>query len=237
MKMDWTKQHENYLKEWYGKKSVKEIADTLGRSYDSVQRKAQRMKITVPKETESRLWTQEEIDYLEKWYEKRGTDFIAKNLNRTKYSVRRKAQTLGYNSYVCAELYVKTVANCFNCDSSVINRWIDKYDLSYKTVKRGKNTCKLIDVKTFWKWAENHKDIIPWQKYESQSMLPEPKWLKETIRNNKTKNNRKPITSIDKIRVCNMRNKGKTFEEIAIELNRTVNSVKHIWKERNEVQI
>lgn len=229
--MNWTKQHELYLKKYYGEKSVKEIADTLGRSYDSVQRKAQRMKITIPKESKSKQWTQEEVNYLEKWYEKKGTDFIAKKLNRTKYSVRKKAQTLGYNSYVCAELYVRTVAKCFNSDSSVVNRWINKYNLPCKIIKRGKNTCKLINVETFWKWAENYKDIIPWQKYESQSMLPEPEWLKETIRGNKIKNNRKPITSIDKARVCNMRNKGKSFKEIAIELNRTVDSVKHIWKE------
>lgn len=232
MKMEWTKQDEIYLQQNYGKKSIKEIANYLGRSYDSVQRKAQRMHITMHKETKSKLWTQEEIDYLEKWYEKRGSEFIAKKLNRTKYAVRKKAQALGYNSYICADLYVKTIAKCFHCDSSVINRWIDKYDLPYRIVERGQLTCKLINVESFWQWAENHKNMIPWQKYESQSLLPEPKWLKQTIQNNNTKNDRKPITTIDRIRVCNMRNKGKTFKEIAIELNRTVESVKHIWKER-----
>ena len=232
--MNWTKQHELYLKKYYGEKSVKEIADILGRSYNSVQRKAQRMKLTIPKEGESRPWTQEEISYLEKWYEKRGTDYIAKKFNRTEYSVRRKAQSLGLNAYVCYELYVKTIANCFNCDSRVINRWIDKYNLSCRIVQRGQATCKLIDVKKFWKWTENNKDIIPWQKYELHSILPEPDWLKETIRNNKIKNNRKPITSIEKTRVVNMRNKGKTFKEIAVELNRTVDSVKHIWRKNNK---
>lgn len=232
--MNWTKQHELYLKQNYNKKSIKEIACTLGRSYNSVQRKAQRMNLTIPKENELIPWTQEEIDYLEKWYEKRGTDFIAKKFNRTQYSVRRKAQSLGLNAYVCCELYVRTVANCFNCDSSVINRWINKYDLPCRIVQRGQTTCKLINAKTFWEWAENNKDIIPWQKYELQSMLPEPEWLKEAIRNNKTKNNRKPITSIEKARVCNMKNNGKSFEEIAIEINRTVSSVKHIWNERKK---
>lgn len=230
MKMDWTKQHELYLKKYYGKKTVKEIADILGRSYNSVQRKAQRMGLTVPKENESRPWTQEEINYLEKWYEKRGTDYIAKKFNRTQYSIRRKAQSLGLNAYVCFELYVRTIADCFNCDSRVINRWIDKYNLPCRIVQRGQATCKLIDVKDFWKWAENNKDIIPWHKYELQTILPEPDWLKEAIRNNKIKNNRKPITSIEKARVYNMRNQGKSFKEIAAELNRTVESVKHIWR-------
>ena len=232
--MNWTKQHELYLKKYYGQKSITEIANTLGRSNASIQRKAQRMNLTTLRKTESRPWTQEEIEYIEKWYEKRTVDFLAKKFNRTRYSIKRKAQNLGLNAYVCHELYVRTVASCFNCDSRVINRWIDKYDLPCKLIQRGNATCKLIEAEKFWKWAENNKDIIPWQKYESYSILPEPDWLKETIRNNKTKNDRKPITTIEKTRVINMRKKGKTFKEIAVELNRTVDSVKHIWRANNK---
>ena len=64
--MNWTKQHEIYLKQYYGKKSNKEIANALGRSYDSVQRKAKRLGLTTSKENDSRPWTQEEIDYMYK---------------------------------------------------------------------------------------------------------------------------------------------------------------------------
>ena len=97
MKMEWTKQDEIYLQQNYGKKSIKEIANYLGRSYDSVQRKAQRMHITMHKETKSKLWTQEEIDYLEKWYEKRGSEFIAKKLNRTKCFISLACRLINLN--------------------------------------------------------------------------------------------------------------------------------------------
>ena len=64
--MNWTKQHELYLKKYYGQKSITEIANTLGRSNASIQRKAQRMNLTTLRKTESRPWTQEEIEYIEK---------------------------------------------------------------------------------------------------------------------------------------------------------------------------
>ena len=97
---------------------------------------------------------------------------------RTEASVKHKAQSLGHNAYAPEDLYTRTLAKCFHCDSRVIIRWMDKYGLKYYSVQRGKASCKLIEVKEFWKWAENHKDLIPWNKYEPLSVLPEPSWSK-----------------------------------------------------------
>ena len=63
-----------------------------------------------------RKWTNEEVEYLEKFYNRRGVGYIAKKLNRTENSIKRKAQRLGYNAYVCEELYLSTIAKCFHCD-------------------------------------------------------------------------------------------------------------------------
>lgn len=179
-------------------------------------------------------WTEDEIEYLERFYEKMGTDRIAKKLNRTVFSVRHKAQKLGYNAYVCEDLYVKTIAKCFNCDTRVINRWIEKYELPCRTVKRGQSTYKLISMKKFWKWAEHHKELIPWSKYERLSILPEPSWVDEAIKSYNIKNNRKPITVIDMQQVISLRKEGKTLKEIALIMNRTLDSVKHIQRKINK---
>lgn len=183
-----------------------------------------------------RDWTPEEEQYLEKWYEKRGVLFLAKKLKRTENSVKRKAQSMGMNAYVLEKLYVRTVAKCFNCDSSVINRWISKYNLPYSQVIRGQATCKLIDQEQFWKWAKEHQSIIPWNKYESGSILPEPDWLKDTIRNYAYKNNRKSITDYDRLAVVSLRRKGCTFKEISEQTGRTLDSVKHIWRDYNKTK-
>lgn len=177
-------------------------------------------------------WTEEEVAYLEKYYERRGVDYIAMRLNRSLHSVKRKAQRLGYNAYICEDLYVRTIAKCFDCDSRVINRWIDVYGLPYRTVERGQAICKLISVKDFWKWANNHINLIPWSKYERFSIIPEPKWLDNVIKEYGIKNNRKRITYAEKQHVIWLRKQGKSFNEIASEMHRTVDSIKHIWRAR-----
>ena len=179
-----------------------------------------------------RKWTKRETEYVEKFYEKRGVPYIADKLNRTQYSVKRKAQKLGHNAYVCEDLYARTLARCFDCNSRVINRWIDKYGLPCKIIQRGQTKCRLISVDNFWKWAGDHKELILWHKYERLSIVPEPDWIEEAIQTYTVRNHRKRITPMEKQYAIAQRKRGRSFEEIAKEMNRTVNSIKHIWRKR-----
>lgn len=183
-----------------------------------------------------REWTKQEEDFLEKWYNKKGVSYFANKLNRTEDSIKRKAQKMGLNAYICDRLYVKTIAKCFNCDSVVINRWILKYGLPFSIVTRGQLTCKLIEQEKFWKWAEEHANLIPWHKYERGTILPEPNWIKEHIREYAYKNNRKRISENDKLSVIFLRRKGYTFKQISKETSRTLDSVKHIWRAYEKVE-
>lgn len=234
---DWTEQEILYMQKWYGKKPVKEIAQILHRSYNSVQRKAQVLKLTTTNiKSVRRAWTDEELDYLERNYTKRSCTFIAKKLKRSLVSIKRKASTLGLNAYIHDEVHVKTMACCFNADSRMVNRWIDKFGLPCKRTKRGNAEFRTIDIATFWKWAKDHQEIIPWSKYEMYSLPPQPEWLKDAIKqyNETQKNHRKHITGIEKQTVMRMKSLGYSDKEIAQELNRTVESVKHIWRNRKE---
>jgi len=179
-------------------------------------------------------WTSKEVTYLENSYDKRGVPFIAKKLNRSEVSIKRKAQSLSLNAYSGDKLYLRTFARCFDCDSRVINRWISDYGLQFSKVIRGQATCKLIDTEQFWIWAEEHQDLIPWNKYESGSLLPEPNWAKQKLKTYAYKNNRKSITRYDINSVVFLRKKGYTFPQIANELGRTLDSVKHIWRKYNK---
>ncbi len=230
----WSEKELQYMQDNYGKLSNKQIAKKLNRSPDSIQDKAQRMGLTNVRESESIPWTEEDIMYLEKYYERRGADYVAKHVKRTVHAVRRKAQELGLNAWATEDLYIRTMATCFNCDSSVINRWINDFGLPAFTVQRGQLKCKLIAVKDFWKWAEFHKEIIPWEKYEKGSVLPEPKWLPKTIKEYSVQNNRKRISYWDVRTVVKMKQEGYTDKEIAENLNRTLSSVKHIWRQVKE---
>ena len=97
-------------------------------------------------------------------------------------------------------------------------------------MQRGQATCRLIDPKTFWKWAFEHQDLIPWAKYERLSILPEPEWVKEAIKGCEKKNDRKRISSHEISTVVYYHKNGYTYKEIASILHRTEDSVKHIWR-------
>ena len=181
----------------------------------------------------SKKWTEKEVAYLEKYYEKVGTEFIAKKLGRSKISVRKKAGKIGYNAYICEKLYVRTIARCFHSDPSVIYRWIDKFGLPFTKVKRGEMICKLIDVDKFWKWAEVNKELIPWSKYEEHSILPEPLWVKNIVQKKPVKNRTK-ISCIEIQRVIYLKEKGYSYQQIAEDIGRTIYSVKHIYNSNKE---
>jgi DNA-binding CsgD family transcriptional regulator len=237
MKKPWTQQEIEYVKMFYNKKSNTEIAKILGRSASSVQHKAARLNLTdTSKAVQGRPWTEEEEEYIIKYYEKRGCDFLAHKLKRTVLSVRRKAQNLGVSAYICEEIHVRALAECFQSTSAVVKRWIDKYGLPCRTIKRGQLEFRTIDVKSFWKWAESHKSIIPWNKYETLSLLPQPSWVNDEIKSYTSKKHRKPITSFEKSTVARMRRQGYNYKDIALELGRTVESVKHIDRSLKEVQ-
>ena len=62
-------------------------------------------------------------------------------------------------------------------DIRTIQRWINKFDLPCKKVELDVYTRYSIDPVEFWKWAETHKDVINWKKYERGTLFPEPSWI------------------------------------------------------------
>lgn len=126
------------------------------------------------------------------------------------------------------QLSAKVVARCFGVDVSVVIRWINKFDMPCKKVVCGNQTRYLIEGNKFWKWAENNKDIINWSKYECMSILPEPKWLKETIRNYATPKAREKYTDDDIVNIRVLLSKGLSYAEIARETGRTYYGINHL---------
>mgnify|MGYP003511634939 FL=1 len=174
-----------------------------------------------------REWTEWEVRYLEKKYVGQPVEKTAKKLNRTINSVKRKAAKLDLNHYTNF-LSAKVVAKCFGSDVSVVIRWINKFDLPCKKVICGNQTRYLIENEKFWKWAENNKNIINWGKYERQSLLPEPDWLRETIRNYNTPNTREKYTDDDIVKIRVLLSKGLSYAEIAKETGRTYYGIDHL---------
>lgn len=176
-----------------------------------------------------REWTEWEVKYLEKKYVGQPVERTARKLNRSINSVKRKAAKLDLNHYTNF-LSAKVVAKCFNVDTKVVIRWIDKFDLPCKKVVCSNQTRYLIEGSKFWKWAENNKDIINWSKYERMSILPEPKWLKEVIRNYDAPKTRDKYTDDEIIKIRVLLSKGMSYAEIAKETGRTYCGINHLCR-------
>jgi len=91
----WTKDEIDYLAEWYGKKSAKEIADALGRTKSSVQTKARSPELNLSDNQGRSLWTEKEEEFLRENYLELGAEECAERLGRTVASVHGKILKIG----------------------------------------------------------------------------------------------------------------------------------------------
>ena len=173
-------------------------------------------------------WSNKEIAYVLRYYDKIKLKDMAKHLGRTVPAVKHKMRDLELNIFL-DDVFIKTLADNFHSDSRVVQRWI-RYGLPF--IRKG-NGRKAIDIEVFWKWAETHKEMIPFHKYERGSLPPEPKWLKDVlIRSYDNKKHRARITETEIQYVLSMHERGMTYAEIAESLGRTLHSVK--WIARKE---
>lgn len=171
-------------------------------------------------------WTEQEEKYMKRYYLHQPSEMTAKKLNRSIYSIRRKAAKMGLNHYT-DQLSAKTLAKCFNCDVSVILRWIQKYGLPARKVVCKTQTRYSVSPNDFWQWAENNKNLINWARYEAKSILPEPEWVREEIRNYKTPMSRKKYTEEEKEKIRVLLKKGMNYKQISEEIGRSYYSVVH----------
>lgn len=176
-----------------------------------------------------REWTKQEELYMEKKYTKQPIEKTAKILNRSIFSVKRKANRLQLNHY--ADYFnAKTIARCFNSDVSVVIRWIQKFTLPCKKVICPNQTRYLIDPNDFWKWAEENKNIINWSKYEKLSICPEPSWLDDVVKSSINTRHRSKYTQDEILRVKSMLYKGMSYSEIAEQMGRTYYGISHLCR-------
>ena len=178
MSRAWTSEEVQWLTENISNYTDEELAKKLGRTVASVEWKYRRLGLI--HYNRKRKWQENEISYLYQYYETHSAASIAKNLRRSTSSVRRKAEKLGLYSYNM-RISQHDLCKLFNCDARVIQKWKKRFGLPLKRFKRGKATYYGITSEEFWKWAEKNKEIIPWKNYQSNSLPPEPSWVREAM--------------------------------------------------------
>lgn len=152
-----------------------EISTKLGISQSAVSNYTRKYEINIDKK-----WTDEELEYLEKYYGTYSLQRIGKKLGRTPQAVESKARRLGMTcKFNSGKLNATELAQAFKVDSHVvIYNWIKNKGLraSFKVIKSIRKYWR-IDINVFWKWAYKNKDIINFAKLEKNVLGPEPKWV------------------------------------------------------------
>lgn len=176
-----------------------------------------------------REWTSAEETYMNRRYLSQPVEVTAEKLGRTKMSVIRKASKMKLNHY-STELNAKSLARSFCCDCSVTIRWIKKYGLKSKEIKCSNQTRHLIMVEDFWAWAEENKEKINWSKYQRYSLVPEPEWVKDAIREYKTPKAGKKFTQQEIVLVKNLLKRDLTYRQIAEQMGRSYYSISRLCR-------
>ena len=186
-----------------------------------------------------RKWTDKEITFLYTNYNSMDVANIARILRRSMNSVKRKAQNEGLNAWVGEGMYSKALADCFHSDKSIVKVWMTKHGLPFTPIQRGQLGMYIISQSDFWEWAESHKDIVPWHKYELLSVLPEPAWVATAVKEDfkLRKNTRKKISDKDRYYVLYDYLHGMDVDAVALKYQRTQISIYHILRDKQTQEV
>ena len=182
---------------------------------------------------EIRRWTQEEIDYITDNFGTVSLSAMGRRLGRSPEAVKLKAARLGMRDMLHSgdmitffEL-VQAVGSAGSY-SWVRQKW-ERYGFPFHRRKVINNSFLMVDIGEFWKWAEQHKDILNFAAFEENVLGKEPAWAKEKRRHDRAKRRReaRPWTKEEDDRLRNMlRAQRYGLDEIAAELNRREGAIR-----------
>lgn len=178
-------------------------------------------------------WTKDEVDFLQDCWGIRSMKYIAERLGRSVGAVQQKAQKIGLgDARFCYEgITICQLMQALNKSYNSVNAWIERYGMPVRRkVFSRTERVKVISYEAFWKWAEQHKELINLAKMEPGMLGPEPEWAKvkrkaDQLRSQKTWQS-KPWTPGDDQRLLQMVRLGSTYPELATHFNRSESSIK-----------
>lgn len=181
----------------------------------------------------NKKWTFEECSYLEDKWGVLSIPTIAATLGRTVNAVKVKAQKmeLGRHLHCGTEITLNELANALGKGKSyswLLNRWT-RNGLPIKYKKSINKRYRVIDIDDFWKWAEFHRDIIDFSKFEINMLGKEPEWVNEKRRADiaAARYKRTPWTTEDDNNLISLLNSYKySYRDISERLRRTEGAIK-----------
>ena len=183
----------------------------------------------------SKSWSKEELEFLEDRWGGTSIPQISKALGRTVNAIKLKARKIGLGSFInCGEYvtfnkFIKAIG--YSGSYSYLEKRLIKLDFPIKHKKAINMRYKIIYLKDFWKWAEQHKQDISFAKFEKGILGEEPLWVQEKRKadlSNPSKLNhkRKWTKSEDNLLIEKTKSCRYTYKDLARDFNRTENAIK-----------
>ncbi|MCP3764742.1 DNA-binding protein [Domibacillus sp. A3M-37] len=177
-----------------------------------------------------RKWTGEDVSFLQKRVGSCSLSAIAKQLNRSEVAVLLKLKKLGLGNTKNATglLTGSELAEALNVDRKTVHHWVQFHGLEATS----RITCYerkfcLIDVDSFWQWAEQNQKKIDFSIIEKHTLPPEPEWVDDARKTNTEKTIKiyKRWTTKEIELLIRWKEEGISLNEIAEKLSRSRISV------------
>lgn len=131
-----------------------------------------------------RHWTEAEEKYLESKWGKYSLATIAQKLGRTERAIQKKAYKLRLGPQIDAdgELSARALLSalgyldCTDSYADVMRKW-QANGLTVSCKRYGKMIYYRIRLDNFWRWAEQHWDMLNFARFEKGALGDEPDWV------------------------------------------------------------
>lgn len=188
----------------------------------------------------NRPWTDEETDYLKRWWGIEDVTTIGIHLRRSKEGLRVRAKKLG----ICSKKVYYTARECSQMLGISDNTFLTYINKKYVNSRKAKTEQLIHQIKhdELIDFMKNHQDKWDSRKMkDSPFIIDKPDWFIEKVKIDKLNlenylDTQKKWTDEDYKYLLEAKEKGVTFEEIAKKLNRKVSAVKSKYEKRNAVE-
>ena len=178
-------------------------------------------------------WTPEEIDYLMENWGRTSIPHMAKKLDRSVNAVILKAKKQGLGAFLDGGELVSFAQLVQAIGKSGSYSWYRqkwaRYGFPFRQKKVINNSFIMVDIREFWKWAEQHKDILNFSDFEEYALGKEPAWVNEKRRQDCRKRRReaREWTPEEDSRLRGMLKAHRySLDEIAEALNRREGAIR-----------
>lgn len=145
----------------------------------------------------SRSWTEEEINYLEDKWGEISIPYMAKKLNRSVNAIKVRAQRIGLTRHIHNGEYItfNQLLVAIGMGETYVRTKFENNGIPIKLKASIKKKYKVIYIEDFWKWAEQHKNLLNFKNFEPGALgWPEPSWVDIKRQSDKAKANSKKTT-------------------------------------------